>query len=190
PPANPRKRARLSPFRRVGISYAFFLAVAAIIYLGCIASPPFLMDDVDSVQSQVARNMLTSHDWVTARIDGVAYLEKTPLNYWMIAVSYLILGPHHLSARLPPALSALALAGLTTWFAIWAFGRKAGLYAGLCMTTCIGLFLFTRIQIPDVTLTLCVAFSLFASCRTLDDGEPRPQLWSALFAASLGVGLL
>src|SRR5262249_4148387 len=148
------------PIQRDWHVYAIVLAVAAIIYLGCIASPPFLMDDVDSVQSQVARNMLTSHDWVTARIDRVAYLSKAPLNYWRIAVSYLILGPHDWSARLPHALSAIALAGLTTWFAIWAFGRKAGLYAGLCMTTCIGLFLFTRIQIPDVTLTLCVAFSL------------------------------
>ena len=52
------------------------------IYLGCIVSPPSLMDDVDAVQAQIARNMLTSGDWVTARLDGVAYLEKAPLIYW------------------------------------------------------------------------------------------------------------
>ena len=45
------------------------------------------MDDVDAVQAQIARNMLESGDWVTARLDGVAYLEKSPLKYWMIAVS-------------------------------------------------------------------------------------------------------
>ena len=44
------------------------------------------MDDVDSVQAQIARNMLQSGDWVTARLDGIAYLEKSPLKYWMIAV--------------------------------------------------------------------------------------------------------
>ncbi len=49
-------------------------------------SPPSLMDDVDAVQAQIARNMLSSGDWVTARLDGVAYLEKPPLIYWMIAV--------------------------------------------------------------------------------------------------------
>ena len=43
------------------------------------------MDDVDAVQAQIARNMLTSGDWVTARLDGVAYLEKAPLIYWLIA---------------------------------------------------------------------------------------------------------
>ncbi len=34
------------------------------------------MDDVDAVQGQIARNMLDSGDWVTARLDGVLYLEK------------------------------------------------------------------------------------------------------------------
>jgi len=32
------------------------------------------MDDVDAVQAQIARNMLVSGDYVTARLDGVAYL--------------------------------------------------------------------------------------------------------------------
>ena len=40
--------------------YAIVLTIAAIIYLGCIVSPPSLMDDVDAVQSQIARNMLSS----------------------------------------------------------------------------------------------------------------------------------
>ena len=60
---------------------------AAAIYLGCIVSPPSLMDDVDAVQAQIARNMLDSGDWVTARLDGVPYLEKPPLIYWAMAAS-------------------------------------------------------------------------------------------------------
>ena len=54
--------------------------------LGCMVSPPSLMDDVDAVQAQIARNMLTSGDWVTARLDGVPYLEKAPLIYWLMAI--------------------------------------------------------------------------------------------------------
>jgi len=62
-------------------SYQVIVAlVAALIFVGCIVSPPSLMDDVDSVQAQIARNMLQSGDWVTARLDGVAYLEKSPLS--------------------------------------------------------------------------------------------------------------
>ena len=50
------------------------------------------MDDVDAVQAQIARNMLSTGDWTTARLDGVAYLEKAPLVYWIIAISYKIFG--------------------------------------------------------------------------------------------------
>ncbi|HMD43277.1 MAG TPA: hypothetical protein VKH45_09390, partial [Candidatus Acidoferrum sp.] len=54
--------------RRWFLFLLVFLVVAAI-YLGCVVSPPSLMDDVDAVQAVIARNMLRSSDWVTARLD-------------------------------------------------------------------------------------------------------------------------
>src|SRR6516165_3198687 len=136
------------------------LLVAAVIFLGCIFSPPSLMDDVDAVQAQIAHNMLQSGDWVTARLDGVAYLEKSPLKYWMIAVSFLVFGVHDWAARIPIALATVLLCWVTARFGMWAFGRRAGLYAGLALSTSIGLFLFTRILIPDVVLTLTITLAL------------------------------
>jgi hypothetical protein len=148
------------------------------------------MDDVDAVQAQIARNMLTSGDWVTARLDGVPYFEKAPLIYWLIAGCYKILGVHDWVARLPVALSSILLCWLTWAFGAWAFGRRAGFYAGLCMSTCVGLFLFTRIQIPDVMLTATVTLALWAFLRVFDESEPHPRFWAWVLAASLGVGLL
>ena len=163
---------------------------AAAVYLGCILSPPSLMDDVDAVQAQIARNMLSSGDWVTARLDGVAYLEKPPLIYWMIAVCYKVFGVHDWVARIPVALSSIALCWLTAAFGAWAFGRRAGFYAGLCMATCVGLWLFTRILIPDVMLTFTIALGMWAFLRVLDPEEQHPRAWAATLAAALGVGLL
>jgi 4-amino-4-deoxy-L-arabinose transferase-like glycosyltransferase len=37
------------------------------------------MNDSDAVEAQIARTMFSSGDWVTARLDGVKYLEKSPL---------------------------------------------------------------------------------------------------------------
>ncbi|MBZ5645708.1 MAG: glycosyltransferase family 39 protein [Acidobacteriia bacterium] len=148
------------------------------------------MDDVDAVQAQLGRNMLASGDWVTGHLDGVKYVEKAPLIYWSIAVSYKVFGVHDWSARIPVALSAIALCLLTTAFGAWAFGQRAGFYAGLCMSTCVGLFLFTRIQIPDVMLAFTVALALWSFLRALDEEEPRPRFWAFLMAASLGTGLL
>ena len=101
------------------------LIFASLIYLGCIVSPPSLMDDVDAVQAQIARNMLDSGDWVTARLDGVAYLEKSPLKYWMIAVSYMVFGPHDWAARIPLALGTIALCWLVFLMGRWAFSELA-----------------------------------------------------------------
>src|SRR6202140_146848 len=170
--------------------YLIVLLFAAAVYAGCMVSPPSLMDDVDAVQAQISRNMLTSGDWVTARLDGVVYLEKAPFVYWAMAASYVIFGAHDWAARIPIALSAIGLCWLTAAFGAWAFGRRAGFYAGLCMATCIGLFLFTRILIPDVMLTLTVALAMWAFLRALDETEPHPRFWAFVLAASLGLGLL
>lgn len=184
---NPGIRDRRLTPRRIFLLVGCF---ATVIYLGCILSPPSLMDDVDAVQAQIARNMLSSGDWVTARLDGVPYLEKPPLLYWTVAGSYKIFGAHDWSARIPIALSAIALCLITAGFGLWAFGRRAGFYAGLCMSTCIGLFLFTRILLPDAMLTAAIALSLWAMLRVLEEEEPHPRLWAAIGAASLAVGLL
>ena len=176
--------------RQRRLLYLAVLLISGAVYLGCVISPPSLMDDVDAVQAQIARNMVSSGDWVTARLDGVAYLEKAPLIYWAIAAAYKIFGASDWAARIPIALSAMALAWLTTAFGIWAFGKRAGFYAGLCVSTCIGLFLFTRILIPDVTITATMTLTMWAFLRAIDEEEQRPRLWAFLLAVSIGISLL
>ena len=148
------------------------------------------MDDVDAVQAQIARNMLDSGDWVTARLDGVAYLEKSPLKYWMIATSYMVFGVHDWAARIPVGLGTVLLCWVTARFAAWAFGRRTGLYAGLVMATSIGLFLFTRILIPDVILTLAITVALWGLMRSLEETEAHAKWWALGMWASMGTGLL
>jgi 4-amino-4-deoxy-L-arabinose transferase-like glycosyltransferase len=160
------------------------------IFLACAVSPPSLLDDVDSVTAQIARNMLESGDWVTARLNGVVYFEKPPLRFWPIAISYLIFGVHDWAARLPWALAAIALCWLVRSIGIWAFSARAGNWAGIVLATCVGLFLFTRILIPDVALTLTVTLALWALARALDNEEPQPRRWALLLAASIGAGFL
>jgi 4-amino-4-deoxy-L-arabinose transferase-like glycosyltransferase len=162
--------------------------VAAVIFAGCAISPPSLMDDVDAVQAQIARNMLESGDWVTARLNGIAYLEKAPLKYWMIAGSFAIFGVHDWAARIPIVLGAIALCWLTARFGTWAFSPVAGVYSGLVLATCCGLFLFTRILIPDVLLTLTVALAMWSFLRALD--EPASWKWPLSFWAAIGTGFL
>jgi 4-amino-4-deoxy-L-arabinose transferase-like glycosyltransferase len=165
------------------------------------------MDDVDASHAQLARNMIRSGDWVIPRLDGVVYVEKAPLPYWMIAVSYLVFGVHDWAARIPFALAAVLLCWVTARYGRWAFesggtmvatpgsgdsaSSRAGFYAGLVLATCVGLFLFTRISLPDVMVALCVCLAFWSFQRVLDEGaEPHPRRWAALLAGSLGVGVM
>lgn len=162
------------------------LLVAASIYLMSVLSPPSLMDDVDAVQAKIAANMLESGDWVTARLNGVKYLEKSPLVYWMMASSFAIFGVHDVAARLPLALCTIGLCLTVYRMGRWAFGDRSGFLAGLVMATGVGLFLFTRILIPDVILTWMIALAMWGFIRALE-GE---QKWVYLFWAAIGCGLL
>ena len=145
------------------------------------------MDDVDAVNAQIARTMLESGDWVTARINGVLYLEKSPLGYWLTASCYALFGVHDWAARLPAALGAIALMWVTAALGRWAYGPRAGFYSGLAIGTSVGLFLFTRIAIPDVLLTLAITVALYCFLRTIVAEE---QFWVYGFWASLGAGML
>jgi 4-amino-4-deoxy-L-arabinose transferase-like glycosyltransferase len=165
------------------------LFAAAAVFLANIISPPHLMDDVDAVQAQIARNMLESGNWVSAQLDGVAYLEKSPLIYWTIAASFRLFGVHDWSARLPLALSCMLLCWTVYRFARWAFDEPTGVYAGIVLATCVGLYLFTRIQIPDAMVTLTMTVSLWAGLRLLEE-EAHPRRWASLLGAALGLGLL
>jgi 4-amino-4-deoxy-L-arabinose transferase-like glycosyltransferase len=148
------------------------------------------MDDVDAVQAQIARNMITSGDWVTAHLDGIPYLEKSPLVYWMIAASFQIFGVHDWAARLPISLSAIALCWVVFRFGTWAMSVRAGLHAGLVIATCVGLFLFTRILIPDVILTLAVTVAMYAFLRALEPDEKHTARWAYTFWCAIAAGLL
>jgi 4-amino-4-deoxy-L-arabinose transferase-like glycosyltransferase len=134
--------------------------------------------------------MLTSGDWVTARLDGVAYLEKSPLIYWMMATTFKVLGVHDWAARLPLAFACILLCWVTYRFGSWAVSDGAGLYAGLALATGVGLFLFTRILIPDAILTLTITGAIWAWLRLLDPDETHVRKWSLILGACLGSGLL
>ncbi|MGB8831002.1 MAG: hypothetical protein WCC95_02535 [Candidatus Sulfotelmatobacter sp.] len=80
-----------------------------VVYVGSLFSPG-LEDDADSTHAEAAREMYVTHDFVTLKINGNRYLEKAPLMYWAVALSYFFFGVNEFAAHLPESLSILLLA--------------------------------------------------------------------------------
>ena len=165
------------------------LGLWAVVFAAALSTPP-LLDDADSTHAQAAQAMLRTGDWVTLHVDGIRYLEKPPLPYWVVAVCLKVFGNDAFAVHLPLALTVLGLALLGYGWGRRAFGEQAGLYAGVFLLTSAGVFLFTRVFIPDALLSLLLAFALYAMLRVLDVGERRPRLWAHGLWVTLALAVL
>ena len=160
-------------------SLALIVLAWAVLQLGGLFSPG-LLDDVDSIYIQIAREMLQRHDFITPTIDGIRFFDKPPLMYWMAAGSMKVFGVHDWAARLPLAIGVLALL-----LAVYALGirlfntvspashsDRGGLYAALAMATSLGPYLYTRFYIPDILIALWMTLSVHLFLFALDRLEP------------------
>ena len=196
PPTPPHPR-----IRRTHIAAILTLWLA--IFFAALFSPP-LLDDADATHAQAARAMLTTGDWVTLHVNGIRYLEKPPLPYWLVAISFRLFGFNTFAVHLPLALAVLALALLGYTWSRKAFNDRAALYTALATLTCTGVFLFTRIFIPEALLSLflCTALYAFLQSVTTEPGDPSSPrtlrlrwaypylLWTALALAVLTKGFV
>jgi 4-amino-4-deoxy-L-arabinose transferase-like glycosyltransferase len=159
---------------------------AAIYAVGLQSTP--LLDDVDTVHAEAAREMLQRHDWVTLYTNGFRYLEKAPLMYWGLASSYKIFGIGNWSTRLPLVLAVLALVIATYGLGRFAYGEAGGFWSGLVLVTSLGLFVFTRFLIPEVMVTLWLTLGYYFFLRSLEEERPsRLSCWGFAVCCALNV---
>jgi len=168
-------------------SLGLILLLWTAIYFAGIFTPP-LLDDVDTVHAEAAREIVLRHDWVTLYTDGIRYLEKAPLMYWAVAASYEIFGVHDWSTRLPLTLGVLALLLATYALGTRAYGERGGFYSAMVLATCLGPYIFTRFQIPDIIVGLWLAMSALFFLLSLEQERPsRWVCWGLAAACALSV---
>jgi 4-amino-4-deoxy-L-arabinose transferase-like glycosyltransferase len=163
-------------------SLAILFFAWLILQFGGIFSPG-LLDDVDSIYIQIAREMLQRHDFITPYIDGIRFFDKPPLMYWMASTSMSVFGISDWAARLPLAFAVLAL--LLSTYALgnrlFAFISPAhapdrgGFYPALALATAIGPYLYTRFFIPDILIALWMTLGVHLFLIALERIESRAQ---------------
>ena len=164
------------------------LFTLAVYLTACFGSG--LLDDADSGHAVIAKEILEHDDWVTLHMNGIRFLEKGPLLFWMGAISYQYLGVDELGSRAVEVFCILATVLLCLAFGITLAGRRAGFYAGLIFAASWGVFLFTRIFIPDILITFTIALAMYAFWRSRKSLIFAYLFWAALAAAVLAKGLI
>jgi 4-amino-4-deoxy-L-arabinose transferase-like glycosyltransferase len=188
-PINPLARPAASPSAR--LVWALLLVIFAGIYLSALHTPS-LLDDADASHAQAAAHMAETGDLVTLKVNGIRYLEKPPLPYWIVAGFYKVLGENAYATHLPNALAVLGCAWLAWLWCRRSWGDRAALYAALGTLTAIGPFLYTRFFIPEALLSFLLLLALYCTLTGLESRRPARfyLAWAALALATLTKGLI
>jgi 4-amino-4-deoxy-L-arabinose transferase-like glycosyltransferase len=177
----------LNKFLSSGLMLGITLATWLLIYIPGL-SRPGLLDDADSIHAEAAREMVLNHNWVTLYINGIRYLEKAPLMYWAVAMSYKIFGVGEWQTRLPLAFAILGLAWAAFVFGRRYFGRETGFYAALILITSPGIYVYTRFLIPDVVVAMWLTLGLYLFLIAYQmDAPPRWMCWGFAITVALNV---
>ncbi|MBA3314114.1 MAG: hypothetical protein M3552_19155 [Planctomycetota bacterium] len=134
-----------------------------------------------------AREMLLSGDYIVPRFGEMPRLKKPPLIYWSIIAAAKVTGGLDIAtARLPAALSGLALAGLMSAWAFRWYGRAAAIGAAAAQLTSVYVLVFARRAEADMILVLLIAASLaiIASHRPSESRATSFLRWLGLWACA------
>jgi len=186
------RQNRLSSRPSAVAAWVLLAVIFAAVHFASLFTPA-LLDDVDASHAQAAQNMAETGDLVTLKVNGIRYLEKPPLPYWIDAGFYKIFGQNAFATHLPNSLALLGCAWIGWLWAARAWNRRAGLYAALGILTAIGPFLFTRFAIPEALLSFLLLLALYCLLTGLEEQGLSFRcygMWAALALATLTKGLI
>ena len=131
--------------------------------------------------SEIPREMAASGDFVTPRLNGVKYFEKPPLLYWLSALTFKTFGLSEFTARFWGGCFALFGVLLTYATARTIYGRQAGIWSAIVLSTSILYYVLGQIILLDTAVAVTISGALF--CFLLAMRQPRGRKRFALFMA-------
>ncbi len=148
-----------------------------------------LLEPDEGRYAQIPKEMLDRGEWVVPTLQGEPYLDKPPLMYWLVKLSYGIFGISESSARLVPALAVHLTILVVYLIGRRSVGERAALWAALLLTVAPGFLSVARLLLLDGLLTLCVTLSVLCGFEAVRTGRLKLGWWIASAVAS-GLGFL
>ncbi|HEY5257513.1 MAG TPA: glycosyltransferase family 39 protein [Candidatus Baltobacteraceae bacterium] len=156
--------------------------VAALITLPGLGAGT-LWDNSETAYGEVAREVLSSHDWLVMHLNGAAWFVQPPLYFWIAAVFSMLLKIGPLALRLPSALATIAMGGMTAYAVSRQAGTRVGIFASVILSTSLMQAVVGRLAIMDALLDLAVALAVFWWFRALQTGRDRYFVYGWVAAA-------
>jgi 4-amino-4-deoxy-L-arabinose transferase-like glycosyltransferase len=165
------------PMRRV--LFVILIALAGLLHVATIGSGD-LYSQTEGQYAGAAREMVEAHHWLLPTNNGAPRLQKPPLLYWLIIISFKLFGVNAAAARLPVALAVVASTAL-----IFLIGEKLanywrGFIAGLIYLSLCGTFLLARIVMPEPVVSAFIAGAIFCAIAGYQRRRNR-RIWFAGF---------
>lgn len=166
------------------LSLLVLLAGALLCYAFLGTMP--LFDPDEGRYANIPQEMLATGDLVTPRLNGVNYIEKPPLYYWMCAGSLALFGENEFGARF--ATASMTLLGIVLAFLAGRefYGRREGVAAAAIIATSPFGYVVGRLNAIDMTLGVLIALSILPGWLYLSERQ-RGKAW--LYAAYIFAAL-
>ena len=161
-------------------------AAAALVTLPGLGSGT-LWDNSETAYGEVAREILLTHDWIVLHFNGAPWFVQPPLYFWLAAICVKIFGASSFALRLPAALATIAMGAMSAYAVARQAGTRAGLYAGVILSTSLMQAIVGRLAIMDALLDLAVAANIFWWFRAVQTGRDAYFIYGW---AAAGIGFL
>ncbi len=152
------------PVAQAGWMYGGLALLVAVLWLGSLAARPLFNPD-EGRYAEIPREMLAGGDWVVPHLNGLAYIEKPPLQYWATALSLRAFGQNEFAARFYTAVCALGTLAALWWVAAALWDRAAAWRAAAVLS---GMLLFAvlgQLLTLDMSLTFYMTLALVGFLR-------------------------
>jgi len=150
---------RVAPDLRARWTYLGLSALVAVLWFAMLPLRPLFNPD-EGRYAEIPREMLAAGDWVIPHLNGLAYIEKPPRQYWATAAALAVFGHGEFAARFYTACCALTTLGVV-WLVACKLWQTAAAWRAAAMLSSMVLFVILgQLLTLDMSLTLYMTLSL------------------------------
>ena len=172
------------------------LAVFLLGWFGSLEQRGLFIPD-EGRYAEIAREMVSTGDWTTPRLNDLKYFEKPPLQYWLTGMMFAAFGEDEWTARFPAALLGFVAVLMVGFTARRLWGTRAGLFAGTILGSSWAFYLSGQYLTLDMTLSAFLTMALCAFLLAQRDGATEVEnrhwmlaAWAAAACAMLSKGMV